>query len=35
MLVSAEKIYRPVEQFVLALIGVFLLIIFIVVLGNG
>ena len=34
MLVSAEKIYRPVEQFVLALIGVFLLIIFIVVLGT-
>ena len=34
MLVSAEKIYRPVEQFVLALIGVFLLIIFIVVLGK-
>lgn len=34
MLVSAEKIYRPVEQFILALIGVFVFIIFMVVLGT-
>lgn len=35
MLVSAERIYKPVETIILALIAVFLMVIFLVVLGTS
>lgn len=35
MLVSAEKIYKPIEQFILALIIVFVFVIFMVMLGTN